>query len=124
MNLQIATPAGVVTTTPLVVTDHLSAPVAIPGTALLVTVGDDAPEGTAWSLIAQAVPAADLGDLLAQLQALDAPVLIQLFGAAPQEPYLTWRNLWESNEPMPYRLGALLLAVAQRTAEARQTGGA
>jgi hypothetical protein len=45
--------------------------------------------------------------------------MLGLFGAAPAEPYRTWKALWYSGQPLPYRLGAVLLATAWRTDEVR-----
>ncbi len=59
----------------------------------------------------------DVGSAVARLAVIGEDNLVALFGAAPAEPYLTWKNLWGSTMPLPYRLGAFLLAVASRTRE-------
>ena len=67
-------------------------------------------------------PRAGLEDLaapLARLEVAGVDALLALWGPSPAEPYLTWRNLLESREPAPLRLGAALLALAWRTAELR-----
>ncbi len=123
MNLTIARHAGASTTTTLEFAGGLSQPVPVPGTGITLRVRDDAPEATAWILRAAGIPEADLGDVVHKIEAAGADVLISLFGEAPAEPYLTWKNLWYSDRPLPYRLGAVLLAVAERTHEIRQAGG-
>ncbi len=100
-----------------VFSDRLSAPLRVPGTLLDVRLHADAPVGTAWTLTVNSEPALDLGELLTSLEGLDQDSLLALFGAAPVEPYRSWKNLWESDQPMPYRLGAVLLALASRTNE-------
>lgn len=121
--LVITTPDNVSVAATLAFNGGLSQAVPVPATGLTLRVRDDAPAGTAWRLEASAVPAADLGDLAVRLESVGADAMLQLFGADPEEPYLTWRNLWESDEPLPLRLGAVLLAVARRTDEIRQAGG-
>jgi hypothetical protein len=76
-------------------------------------------DGTMWNVDCLAMPVTDPGQVAASLGAAGANTIPYLFGAAPQEPYLTWQKLWNSNQPLPYRLGAVLLAVAARTDEAR-----
>jgi hypothetical protein len=80
-------------------------------------------DGTMWTVNCLALPARDPGQIAADLGTAGANVLPFLFGTAADEPYRTWRNLWESNQPLPYRLGAVLLAVAARTDEARLRTG-
>ena len=107
----------------LTFTGGLSQPVPLPGSALVVRVRDADAVGSAWTVEALAVPAADPGALAARLALLGEPVLLDLFGAAPAEPYRGWRNLWDSDRPLPERLGAVLLALARRT-DATRRGGA
>jgi hypothetical protein len=80
-------------------------------------------DGTTWNVGCLALPARDPGQVAADLDALGANVVPFLFGAAAEEPWLTWQNLWNSNQPLAYRLGAVLLAVAARTDEARTRTG-
>ena len=47
------------------------------------------------------------------------PIFLELFGLAPEEPYLTFKNLWFTNKELPYQLGGLLLAVITRAEEVR-----
>jgi hypothetical protein len=115
--LQVATPA-LQTSTPLVFVGGLSQPVSLQGSGLTATVPDSAAVGSGWTVEAFAVPTADLGELVARLDVAGAEVLVELFGVDPDEPYLSWTNLWaDTTMPLPYRLGAVLLAVAARTRE-------
>lgn len=99
----------------------LSRPLRVPGTQLDVRFHDDVPVGTSWTLTINSEPALDLGEVLGQLEALGQESIVALFGLRPEEPYRTWKALWESDMPMPYRLGAALLALARRTAELPRT---
>jgi hypothetical protein len=77
-------------------------------------------DGIAWNVDCLAPPVRDPGQVAADLGAAGANVLGELFGFTRQEPYLTYNLLWSSKQPLPYRLGAVLLAVAARTDEARK----
>jgi hypothetical protein len=61
----------------------------------------------------------DLGAVAARLQAVGEDALLALFGTSHDEPWATWRALWAADMPLPYRLGAVLLALAARTDEIR-----
>lgn len=80
-------------------------------------------DGTAWTVACLARPARDPGQIAADLGTAGANVIPFLFGPAAEEPYRTWQNLWASDQPLAYRLGAVLLAVAARTDEARTRTG-
>jgi hypothetical protein len=95
----------------------LSQPIRLPGTQLDLRLHADVPVGTSWTLTVNSEPALDLGGLLGQLDGLGQESIVALFGLQPEEPYRTWKALWESDMPWPYRLGAVLLALARRTAE-------
>ncbi len=112
-----------IATVPLSFTDTLSAPAVIPGTAIAVRLRSDAPFGTQWILSSTTGPTADLGDLVFRIEQSGDAVLLPLFGLMPVEPYKTWKALWESDLPLPYRLGGVLLAMIQRTEEVRLQGG-
>jgi hypothetical protein len=49
------------------------------------------------------------------LELLGEPVFLELFGAAPVEPYATFKNLWFDHPSAAHRLGGLLLALIYRT---------
>ena len=48
------------------------------------------------------------------------PVLLQLFGVSPVEPYKTFHNCFLNHPELAYQLGGLLLALVYRTAELPQ----
>ena len=102
-------------------TDGLSNEIPLDGSPLLARfyeAGID--DGTTWLVNCLAIPTRDPGQVAIDFSTAGAAVLSKLFGFAPQEPYRTWRNLWWSDQPLPYRLGAVLLAVAARTDEIRR----
>jgi hypothetical protein len=45
---------------------------------------------------------------------LDEGDLDDIFGKDPEEPYKTFRELWEEERKLPLRLGSLLLGIAHR----------
>lgn len=107
----------------LTFTDGLSAavPLGESGYRLLVP---SSPVATTWRIAFHNRPQWDLGQILAALRVAGEPTLLQLFGASPVEPYLTFRNLFQEHKELAYRLGGLLLAVAYRTDEVwRATSG-
>ena len=73
-----------------------------------------------WLIEIKNRPAQALGVLAAALKALGEPQRIGLFGAAPVEPFLTFRNLWDDHPDLPWELGGFLLAVIYRTEEIRR----
>ena len=60
--------------------------------------------------------------ILSQWSSVKGNISDALFGVAPAEPFLTWKNLWDSDRPLPERFSALLLALAKRTDLLRQGG--
>ena len=70
-----------------------------------------------WIITVRNRPQYDLGQLVLLLEGLGETNYLKLFGVNPVEPYLTFKNLWESEEALPYRLGAFLLAIAFRSGE-------
>jgi hypothetical protein len=59
-------------------------------------------------------PRRSLSELEQGLRSLGEPVLQSIFGVgtplAAREPFLTFRNLWETHPEQPYRLSGILLA--------------
>lgn len=100
----------------------LSPPLPLPGSALTLRIRQDS-AGAAWVVNASAAPLPDLPAIVARLEGAGEDTMELLFGVAPVEPYKTWKALWASNKPLPYRLGAVLLAMAARTDEIRKGGG-
>lgn len=81
---------------------------------ILADIGDQG-----WSVTAYARPVRDLAALTAALGSIGEPVLIGLFGVQPQEPYLTFQNLWQEKEEIGPKLGGLLCALLGRMEERR-----
>jgi len=77
---------------------------------------------SAWYVEAVAKPVRNMADIIAMLD----KVLTQadndvIFGVSPAEPWKTWRSLWLLNDQLEYKLGGLLLAMANRTATYKET---
>jgi hypothetical protein len=72
---------------------------------------------SAWYVEAVAKPERNLADITTTLDTIltqsDVDVI---FGVSSPEPWKTWRSLWLLNDQLEYKLGGLLLAVANRTA--------
>jgi len=99
--------------------DGLSSRINLLDSGWGVLLGTDS-AGTSWKVEVRNRPQYDLGQLVASVAAVGEPVFLELFGLAPEEPMLTFKNLWETNKETPYRLGGLLLALARRSDEARR----
>ena len=76
--------------------------------------------GTSWKFQVRNRPTFDLGQLVVMLERIGEPVLLELFGLVPDEPFRTFKNLWEQNDETPFKLGGLLLALITRTDEVRR----
>lgn len=113
-------PGMATASTPLAYTAGLADPIPLVGSGLSARFPEQglAP-GAAWTVTCLGRPEADPGQVVADLGAIGEDVLLGLFGVAPVEPYRTWKALWYSDQPLPYRLGAVLLAAAWRADEAR-----
>ena len=105
----------------LIYTSGLSNTIPLDGSPLSVRFNDDVSivDGTTWNVNCLAMPSMDPGQIAATIGTTGANILGELFGFASEEPYRTWSALWESDQPLPYRLGAVLLAVAARTDDIR-----
>lgn len=84
-----------------------------------VLLGTDS-AGTSWKFQVRNRPTFDLGQLVAMLERIGEPVTLELFGLAPDEPFKTFKNLWEQNNETPFKLGGLLLALITRSDEVRR----
>lgn len=79
--------------------------------------------GSVWHVTSVARPVRTLPQIVEALRkTVTEPREVQLFGADPDDPYRTYRNLWKTHEQLPYALGGLLMAVACRTHEAWRKG--
>ena len=99
------------------ITSGLSDAVPLVGSDLSVMFG--AGVGNKWVVTSRVRPAADLGSIAATLETIGEPVLLGLFGVGSAqgatEPFKTFRNLWNHNNELPYKLGGLLLALIYQT---------
>jgi hypothetical protein len=73
-----------------------------------------------WLVTARANPQPVVTALLPNLELLGEPLFLSLFGVAPVEPYLTFKNLWFDHPIPAYRLAGLTLAMIYRTEEAKE----
>jgi hypothetical protein len=76
--------------------------------------------GTAWKFEVRNRPTFDVGQIVEDIATLGEPLFLQLFGVAPEEPMLTFFQLWDKNKETAFRLGGLLLALATRADEVRR----
>lgn len=87
----------------------ISTPIVLPGS--FVTAQFTPGTGAAWIIDLLAQPSRSLTNIVTDLEsALSPSRLNSLFGADPAEPYKTFRNLWETHDQLPYRLGGVVLA--------------
>lgn len=110
---------GTPITTPLIVTSGITQALPLPETPLTCKISNPQ-AGERWTIVAQARPAAALTTLLPVLELLGEPVFLGLFGAAPIEPYATFKNLWFDHLNPVYRIGGLTLAMIYRADELRK----
>ena len=76
-----------------------------------------------WSVTVLSRPQSAITTLLPILEMLGEPVLLELFGVADIEPYVTFKNLW-FDHPLPvYRLAGFVLALIYRTDSIRKQNG-
>jgi hypothetical protein len=102
------------TTTALQITDGASQEISFPRSPLtfrLLNPGD----GDTWWVETLVRPTPVVSTLMPVLELLGEPVFLELFGAAPAEPYVTFKNLWFDHPSAAHRLGGLLLALIYRT---------
>lgn len=76
--------------------------------------------GAKWRITKPVFPDADLTQLVADLETVEAS-LNRLFGVA--EPYRTFKELWNKHALLSYRLSGALLAFVYRAEEARTGNG-
>lgn len=68
-------------------------------------------------------PQKDLGQIVANVDALSADVKLELFGITNVEPFLSLRNIWQRRNETPWRIAALVLAIALRTSKLQTVSG-
>lgn len=106
------------TNTELPPTDSNSQPLG--DTGYFATRGKDVAASTTVAVVCR--PRHTLSDVLQGLQSLPESTMVGLLGSGQSEPYTTFNNIWQSDESIEWRIGAILLAVAFRTEEAIQNG--
>ncbi len=97
------------------IVNGLSSPVSLTGSALACQFEPTA--GCIWDVTAWARPGINLAAVLRHCDFyLNTDNQFQLFGTDSTEPYATFRGLWLHHDELAYRLGAMVLALAYRTA--------
>lgn len=107
------------TATPDPFVGGLSAPVALGDTGYAVRARAG---GGPWEVLVRLRPARGLPEVLASVATADA-ALGEAFGAADDEPYATFRALWERHTELPSRLGGAVCALVYRSEEERRRVG-
>jgi len=102
---------------PYTVTDGLSSRIPLQGSGLSVMTRDIV--GLQYRVTSYARPTFSLGDLSATIETLGSDTIANLFlvgtPAGSLEPFLTFRNLWETRLELSYKLGGLLMAIIYHT---------
>ena len=98
-------------------TDELGHLVTLPESSLQFQANRD--PGAEWRVEAYTRPQRGLGDLEAAIAKLGPETMLELFHVGDpegqQEPWQTFRNLWENHNETAYRLGAVVLALIYHT---------
>ena len=85
--------------------------------------GDTATATGKWLIDVAVNPSPAITTILLPLELLGEPVVLELFGVAPKEPYATFKNLW-FDHPLPtYRLAGFVLAYIYRVESNRTKNG-
>ena len=71
----------------------------------------------AWTIQGNLRPTRSLADIDTNLRKIGEPAIINLFGASPVEPYLTFKNCWANHSDFAYRFGGIILAYIYRSQE-------
>lgn len=99
-------------------TSGLSDAYELPGSGYSVRVNTSSLNG-GWSVKGFLRPTRSLNSLESATRSLGEPVFLQLFGVVDVEPYITFKNCWNSHPEFAYRLGGLVLAMTYRLQELR-----
>lgn len=103
----------VTTTSSYSLADNLSGPVELSGSEL--TAKFTAGPGGSWLIEFTARPRRNLVDVAADLESGLGDAASALFGRS--EPYVTFGNLWNLHDQLPFRLAGLVLALGYRINE-------
>lgn len=100
-------------------TNGLSNKCPLPNTGYGVRVTQINP-GDSWTVRGTLPLRRSLQEIEQQLRGVGGDNMLSLFGVGSEEPYLSFRNLWENHVYLPARLGGLVLALIYRTEEVRR----
>jgi hypothetical protein len=67
-----------------------------------------------WEILYRVPLTRGLGQIVEAVKGLSGETLDGLFGVAPAEPYLTFRNLLNGHKALPFQLSGVLLALVYR----------
>jgi len=70
--------------------------------------------GDRWDILHRTSLAGTLADVMTSLEALSFSARQALFGVRQEEPWLTFRNLFDKNQLLPFRFSGALLAFIYR----------
>lgn len=105
--------------------DGLSNEIPLHGSEASVVFGTSLTPGQSFSVRGLARPRWSLGEIAAEFAHSGAPYLNNLFGVGTplgrEEPFMTFRNLWNDHPELPYKLGGLLSAMVYQTERLRST---
>lgn len=104
-------------TEPVVLTNSLSQIITLPYSGYSFRVNTVNP--ARWTIRGFLRPTFSLGEIAQGLRSIGEPYLLQLFGVADVEPFVTFRNCWYKHPEFAYQLGGLVLALIYRTEELR-----
>lgn len=99
----------------------LSSELPLPGSGLRVRLRMNSTQEEHWfgniELTATLKSSRDLSDVVASLDAQRLDATRQLFGSGGDSRYSTFQRLWRVDNPLPYRVAGVVLALIQRSHE-------
>jgi len=104
------TPPATSELVPYTITDGLSSLIPLTGTGLTFRF-HEADSGTSWMIYSRAKPRNDISDVLRGMADIMGVGNIQNFLTSPNEPWLTFRNLWYDSDGFAYQYGGMLMAL-------------
>lgn len=72
-----------------------------------------------WIIEFMNKPTASLGTLIANMERVGEPALLELFNPTNEQPYLTFKNIFFNSSDLPLRCAAVALALAYQTEKRR-----
>ena len=104
------TPPLVSELVPYTIEDGLSSLIPLTGTGLLFRF-HEAIAGTSWIIYSRAKPTQDISDVLRSMAGVMGVGNIEGFLTSPDEPWATFRNLWNDSDLFAYQYGGMLMAL-------------